>query len=150
MVKADPALSGRILSFVNSAAFGARRPIACIEDAAMMMGIQRIRNFALGLSLVDNSKGNSHSFNYALYWSQSLAMAVASATIAALEPTAAPEEAFTLGLLSDIGSLALATAWPDVYSEDMVHAQGDLRLQMERERFSIDHHALCLLLLADC
>ncbi|MDP3902738.1 MAG: HDOD domain-containing protein, partial [Methylococcaceae bacterium] len=28
LVKVDPALSGRIISFANSAAFGARRPIA--------------------------------------------------------------------------------------------------------------------------
>ena len=50
--KSDPALTSRILSFANSAAFGARRPIADVTEAVRMMGMQAVRNFALSLSLV--------------------------------------------------------------------------------------------------
>lgn len=150
LVKADPALSGSILGFANSAAFGARRPIATVQDAAMLMGIESVRNIALSLSLLDkNSQGNCHGFDYALYWSQSLAVAVAIAALTMRERTVPPEEAFTLGLLSDIGSLALASAWPDVYSECLALSRGKQLLKLEQERFAIDHHALCLMLLID-
>jgi diguanylate cyclase (GGDEF)-like protein len=150
LVKIDPALSGRILRFVNSAAFGARRPIANVQDAVMMMGMQAVRNFALSLSLIgNNNTGNCLKFDYVAYWSQSLAMSVAIAAITARERTVLPEESFTLGLLSDIGRLALATAWSDVYSECLATAQDEQLIALERERFAIDHKALSLILLND-
>ncbi|MCK9394931.1 MAG: diguanylate cyclase [Methylobacter sp.] len=150
LVKVDPALSGRILRFANSAAFGARRPIADIQSAVMMMGMQAVRNFALSLSLIGtNSKGHCQGFDYEAYWSRSLAVSVSIAAITALEPTVVPEESFTLGLLSDIGSLALATAWSDIYGECLSSAEGKQLLALERERFAIDHNALSLMLLAD-
>lgn len=150
LVKIDPALSGRILRFVNSAAFGARRPIANVQDAVMMMGMQAVRNFALSLSLIgNNSTGNCLKFDYVAYWSQSLAMSVAIAAITARERTVLPEESFTLGLLSDIGRLALATAWSEIYSECLATAQDEQLIALERERFAIDHKALSLILLND-
>jgi diguanylate cyclase (GGDEF)-like protein len=150
LVKVDPALTSRILSFANSAAFGARRPIAAVNDAVIMMGMQSVRNFALSLSLVNNNRGNHcPGFDYDTYWARALAMAVAIAGITARERTATPEEAFTLGLLSDIGKLALATAWSDVYGECIRTAQGDSLLQLEQERFATDHKALTLMLLLD-
>ncbi|MDP1664178.1 MAG: diguanylate cyclase [Methylobacter sp.] len=150
LVKVDPALSGRILRFANSAAFGARRPIADVQTAVMMMGMQTVRNFALSLSLIgSNSKGHCPEFDYEAYWSRSLAMSVSIAAITAREVTVVPAESFTLGLLSDIGGLALATAWSEIYGECLSMAEGKQLLALERERFAIDHNALSLMLLAD-
>lgn len=150
LIKVDPALSGRILNFANSAAFGARRPIATINDAVMIMGMKPVRNFALSMSLISNhSGGHCPGFNYSTYWAQALAMAVAIAGITARERTVTPEEAFTLGLLSDIGRLALATAWSDIYGECISAAQDADLINLERERFAIDHKQLTLLLLEE-
>jgi len=150
LVQTDPALSGRILRFANSAAFGARRPIADVQTAVMMMGMQAVRNFALTLSLIgNNSKGRCSGFDYEAYWARSLAKAVSIAAITAREVTVVPAESFTLGLLGDIGSLALATAWSNIYGECLSAAEGKQLLALERERFGIDHNALSVMLLAD-
>jgi len=150
VVKADPALTSRILSFANSAAFGARRPIANVYDAVQMMGMHAVRNFALSLSLVGNNRqGQCAGFDYGTYWMKSLAKAVAIAVVTALDRTVAPEEAFTVGLLSDIGELALATAWPDTYSECLAEASGANLLTLENQRFAIDHRRLTLMLMQD-
>jgi len=150
LVEVDPALSGRILRFANSAAFGARRPIADVQTAIMMMGMQTVRDFALSLSLIgNNSKGHCPGFDYEAYWSRSLAMSVSIAAITAREHTVLPEESFTVGLLGDIGRLALATAWSEIYGECLGAAEGKQLLALERERFAIDHNALSLMLLAD-
>ncbi len=150
LIKMDPALSGRILRFVNSAAFGARRPIVDIQDAVLSMGMQAVRNFTLSLSLIsNNSTGKCSAFDYAAYWAQTLAMATATAAITARERTMAPEESFTLGLLSDIGRLAFATAWPESYSSCLEAEQGEQLLVMEKEKFGIDHKELSLILLED-
>jgi two-component system cell cycle response regulator len=150
LVKGDPALTARILSFANSAAFGARRPVATVHDAVLMMGMNSVRNFALSLSLINNHRdGHCTGFDYPIYWAQALAMAVAIAAITARERTVAPEEAFTIGLLSDIGRLALATAWPETYGDCLQKSQGDDLLRLERECFAVDHKELSLILLLD-
>ncbi|MGZ8188643.1 MAG: HDOD domain-containing protein, partial [Methylosarcina sp.] len=150
LVKADPALTSRILSFANSAALGARRPVAAIHDAVLIMGMPSVRNFALSLSIVGAHRGgHCPGFDYGVYWAQALAMAVAVAAVTGRERTVAPEEAFTLGLLSDIGRLALATAWTEAYGECLRASQGDDLLQLERERFAVDHKELTLILLLD-
>ncbi|MGR9013156.1 MAG: diguanylate cyclase [Gammaproteobacteria bacterium] len=149
LVKIDPALSGRILRFANSAAFGARRPIADVHTAVLMMGMQTVRNFALSLSLINNNKGNCSGFDYEAYWAKSIAISVAISAITARDITVIPAESFTLGLLGEIGSLALATAWSDIYGECLDAAKGQQLIELERERFGIDHNALSLLLLED-
>jgi diguanylate cyclase (GGDEF)-like protein len=150
LVQTDPALSGRIIAFANSAAFGARRPVVDIRDAVLLVGLNAVSNFALSLSLVGNHKeGRCLNFDYQAFWSRSLLMAVAIAAIMIRNRTAAPEEAFTLGLLAAIGRLALATAWPERYSQCLSVAN-EKQLQLkEQELFATDHDALTLMLLKD-
>lgn len=150
LVQSDPALSARVLRFANSAALGARRPIANIPDAVAMIGMKAVRNFAVGLSLVsDNSQGPCRNFDYAAFWARSLLLAVTIAAVTARERTTMPEEAFSLGLLADIGRLALATAWPDEYSECLVEEDEKRLLVLEHKQFAVDHDTLTLLLLDD-
>jgi diguanylate cyclase (GGDEF)-like protein len=150
LVQTDPALSARIISFANSAAFGSRRPVVDIRDAVLLVGLNAVRNFALSLSLVGNHKeGRCLNFNYQAFWSRSLLMAVTIASILMRNRTAAPEEAFTLGLLADVGRLALATAWPDLYAECLGATDEKQLSAKEQELFAIDHDALTLMLLKD-
>ncbi len=150
LIKLDPALSGRILQFSNSAALGANRSISNVGDAIIMMGMSAVKNFALSLSLVGNdSYSRCPSFDYLAYWSKSLATAVAITRLSVHERVISSEEAFTLGLLSDIGRLALATAWSESYGECIAIAKDDELLKLEQERFAINHNALTVMLLAD-
>ena len=150
LIKLDPALSGRILQLSNSAATGAHRSITNIKDAIIMMGMAAVKSFALSLSLVGNDSYNRcPNFNYPAYWSKSLATAVAVSALSTRERVISAEEAFTLGLLMDIGRLALATVWSESYGECIANTQGDALLKLEEERFAINHNALTLMLLED-
>ncbi len=150
LIKLDPALSGRILQFSNSASIGAHRSISNIKDAIIMMGMAAVKSFALSLSLVGNDSYNRcPNFNYPAYWSKSLATAVAVSMLSTRERVISSEEAFTLGLLMDIGRLALATAWSESYGECIANTQGDELLKLEQERFAINRNMLTLMLLAD-
>ncbi|MBS1212461.1 MAG: diguanylate cyclase response regulator [Proteobacteria bacterium] len=150
LVRADPALTSRVLRLANSPALGRQRPVASVADAVLMLGIKAVWQFALSLSLIGkHHHGSCQSFDYATYWSMSLARAVAIEAITARERTVPPEEAFTLGLLADIGRLALATAWPEEYSDCLRRSQDNQLLILEREHFAIDHEALSRMLLAD-
>ncbi len=151
LVQADPALSARLLRFANSPMVAPRRPIVAIQDAVALIGMNGVRSLVLCLSLVGRYKtGQCDHFDYARYWSGSLALAQAMSSLCALSRLAAAEEAFTIGLLADIGRLALATAWPEEYSRCLMALQNanDLRA-LEQRCFSIDNVALTRLLLAD-
>lgn len=150
LLQTDPALSGRVLNLANSATFGVRRPVVSLQDAVVLIGMTAVRNFALSLSLVGkHATGACSGFDYPRFWSRSLMLAVANAGIIARERTVPPEEAFTLGLLTDIGRLALATAWPDPYSQCLKVAKNPSLLTLEQAHFAIDHDTLSYLLLAD-
>jgi diguanylate cyclase (GGDEF)-like protein len=82
------------------------------------------------------------AFDYEAYWTCSLATGIAAQRLAVHAQTP-PDESFTCGLLSGVGRLALATAFPKKYSEilqkdlsgpDLAHA--------ERQQFGIDHAEL--------
>lgn len=150
VIQSDPALTSRILSFSNSATFGLRRPVASIVDAVRIIGMQAVQNFALSLSLLSQHRnGRCASFDYENYWMLSLAMAVSIAALTAKEQIVAPEEAFCIGLLEEIGQLALATAWPDKFADCLEKSQGKKLLEQERHYFAIDHRSLTLMLLKE-
>jgi two-component system, cell cycle response regulator len=150
LIKTDPALTSRIIGFANSAFIGAHRPIVSLNEAVNLIGMKTVSTFALCLSLISKKSGNNcANFNYDTYWAQALANAISIATITGINRTAIPEEAFTLGLLSNIGRLALATIWPDVYSELLYKACGDELIELERKSFTVDHNKLTLMLLKD-
>jgi len=152
-VRADPALSGRIIKFANAAANAPRRPIVSVPEAIQLVGINTVRQLVLGFSLLGQYRsGACAAFDYSRYWSRSLAVAIAASALCLRVRSAPPDEAFTCGLLSDVGTLALATIYPDEYAE-LVTLQPPPSVQemarVERERFATDHNELGAALLAD-
>ncbi|MFO1428081.1 MAG: diguanylate cyclase [Steroidobacteraceae bacterium] len=112
-LQADPVLSGRLLRIANSAAASQGRPVVSIGDAVVRIGFRSVRQLAVGFSLIEqHGEGACAAFDYAGFWSRSLATAVAAEQIARRLRVVAPDECFTLGLLLDVGSLAAATLYP--------------------------------------
>src|SRR5690349_5646942 len=115
-IMADSALTGRLLKIANSAQAAGQRPVTTVSEATMRLGVRAVRNVALGLSLVSAYRsGGCIAFNYDRYWSFSLSRAVAAQAISRALRTCQPPEAYILGLLADIGSLALACVFPSEY-----------------------------------
>lgn len=153
VIKTDPAFVGRLIKAANGAAVGARRSIASVQDALMVLGLPSVRNMALGFSLLSSYRnGGCKAFDYDRYWSGALIMAVAMQAVAQRLRTVAADEMFCLGLLSRVGELALATIYPEPYSEVlMLHETseaGDLAVS-ERTAFAMDHRELTAAMLDD-
>ena len=151
VIMADSALTARLLQLANAAMAGSMNPIATVDEAIVRLGIRAVRNITLGLSLIpSNRSGACRGFDYDRYWSRSLARAVAAQSIAEHAGVGVPAEMYVLGLLSEVGRLALASVHPERYSELLArtdqHSPGDL-VRLERECFEIDHCevAACML-----
>ena len=151
VVQSDPALSGRLLKLANAAQEGGRRPVVQIPEAVQRLGMNSVRQVALGFSLLsDYRTGACESFDYPRYWSRSLATAIAATSVSAHVGVASSDECFTLGLLAGIGSLALATVYPADYASLLdckTNSDEQAMRRAEKERFAIDHVELTTLLM---
>ena len=79
----------------------------------------------LAFSLVSgNREGQCPGFDYGVFWSRSAATGVATQLICAAMRVAPPADLFTVGLLSNIGRLALAALYPARYGELLAQAGG--------------------------
>jgi HD-like signal output (HDOD) protein len=152
-LQTDPALTGRILRLANSSDKAGAQPTTTVNEAAMRLGVRTVRSVALGFSLVSgNRAGACQAFDYDGYWSRSLATAVAAQVLAEQKGTVVPAEAFTCGLLADIGRLALASIHPTAYADVVSETHGkssDELVTVETKAFGLDHRELAGAMLAD-
>ena len=143
-ISSDPALSSKILKFVNSPAAGLGRSTASLEEAVNHIGLRGVQLMALSFSLVSSGKstaGKSASFDYDRFWSRSLACAVAAKVLARTVGRIDPNEAFITGLLFHIGQLAITLALPDEYEEllKIVAEHPHTLLALEQEKLGTTH-----------
>ena len=118
IVSTDPPLSAKILQIVNSPFFGFPTKIGSVNHAINLLGTSTVKNLSLGLSLVGAyRKGGSRSFDYSLFWKKSLMAATAAKKIAQRQMPGCEEDLFFLGLIHNIGELALAQCSADRYAE---------------------------------
>jgi signal transduction histidine kinase/HD-like signal output (HDOD) protein len=153
VLQTDPALSGRILKLANTPSAGRTHPASSVREAVTYLGSRMVRNVALGFSLVSQcGQGACRDFDYGGFWSRSLAMGLAAQAVANRAGRAAPGEAFTCGLLAQVGRLALASLYPDAYGRVLARAgdSGPEELcRREAEQFATDHNELSAAMLAD-
>ena len=153
VVQVDPALSGRLIQLANASLGGQRRAVGSVAEAIRFIGFAAVRQAALGFSLLSaNREGACIGFDYDGYWGRCLAMGIAGQALAPHFKVAAPEECFALGLLANIGTLALASVYPQAYSRMLATAGGTMApdlLEMERAEFALDHAQVSAAMLAD-
>ena len=149
----DPALAGRILKLANSTTHAASGPVDTIALATMRIGATAVRHIALGLTLVsDNRDGKADGFDYDHFWLRSLGVAVAASTLAFELNRMAAAEAFTVGLLCDVGKLALASVHPEEYSAMLgrqPHLEDAFLAGLETRVFGINHAEVSALMMED-
>ena len=153
LIGADPALSARVIKAANVLLTNPSRPIVTIADAVTVLGVRALRQLVLGIALiVDYRHGPCKQFNYPHFWAHSLLTGIAAKHLAERARLAVAEEIFVLGLLGNIGQLALATAYPGEYGDMLEQAKGktlDELCRQEHDKFGCDEMELSEAILAD-
>ena len=153
IVQGDPAFVGRLIKAANSIVPVSRRPVVSVNDALLVLGMPAVRNLALGFSLLnEHASGSCAAFDYDHYWTGSLAIALCLQAIARPVRLGAPDELFSFGLLSRVGELGLATAFPSEYAV-LLDAVRDMPSEslsaLEQQAFAVDHHELTAAMIDD-
>src|SRR6267142_5434702 len=118
VIRTDPSLSAQVLRLCNSALFGLRRRVISIEQAAVMLGTERLRTLVLTCSLMQFAGKRLSNEQLASFWQHSFLSALLSERIARQVDYFEKEQAYLGGLLHDIGQLPL---WILVLEEEAKH-----------------------------
>jgi len=127
IIENDQAIVPKILKLVNSSFFGVRSKITNTSHAIVILGFNTVRNAIVSVSIIDAfaKKDALNGFDIAEFWKHSVAVAVTSRHLAAKNRFYCPEDAFTGGLLHDIGKLVLSQYFPELFEEVWTATQKD-------------------------
>lgn len=138
LMQRDQALAGRVLRLANSGFFACAREVSTLSRAVMLLGFSTVKNLALGIKIWETmaSRGGPA---IASLWEHSALVGAAARAIAQRTRAADPEEAFTAGLLHDIGKVILRIRFTEVYDR-LATVGGETPLVIrERDAFGVDH-----------
>ncbi|HJV72473.1 HDOD domain-containing protein [Ideonella sp.] len=147
LVMRDPALSARMLTVANSAAFRRNGEMRGIKQSLMALGTRMVRTIAscLVVQSVFARMSDARPQDLAGFWRHSLFVAeLARATAAELQVGEVEcEEAYLAGLLHDVGQLVLLGGLGKAYGTLLSRSQSETDLVgNERPVLATDHAAV--------
>lgn len=140
LVKMDPSFSAELLRFANSALLGVRHEVKSIAQAIILLGLDRVKTMATLVAVNRMVRASIRMESLHRIWAHSLVTGLLAEEAARI--TGYPlDQAYTGGLLHNLGTLGLMSAYPDEYSRmlDVSAEFGFDLLQTERDLFDIDH-----------
>jgi len=154
VIKCDNVLTAKLLRACNSPYFGLDEPVASVDQAVLLLGHQQILHIVLtlafGSAMVVPLPG--YAVEASELWRHSLMTATAAEIVAAEASDMNVEApvAFTVGLLHDIGKLAMSQAiTAEVQQEirQLVEQERCSRTEAEKKILGADHAEIgaCLL-----
>jgi len=147
LVLRDPALSARILTVANSAAFRRAGELRSIRESLLALGTRMVRTLASCILVQSTFQrvAGAEARDLAGFWRHSLLVAELARGTAIELDAAGPEaeEAYLAGLLHDVGQLLLLGGLGEPYADILAQGEGESDLS-SRERLALptDHGAV--------
>ena len=135
LIEKDTVLAGNILKLVNSALFGLRGTINSVRHAVSLLGIHKLRNAALSMSVArlwDQVK-TPPGWSMARFNQHSVGVAVLSDLLSQRLAVSYAEGAFAAGLFHDLGLLLAAVGMPEQYKQLALLCQQEPKWAQEYE-----------------
>lgn len=113
VVATDPAIATKVLRLANSSLYSLRVPVSDIRHAVSILGLRILRNLVVQATILEHfksTKPEKGQFDPTWLWDHSNKAACAARLIVAALPgvfEADTEEAYTGGLLHDVGKILL-------------------------------------------
>lgn len=114
-IQADPVISATLINYGNAATFASARKTASVPEAVQRLGMAFVRRVVFVAEMMARyRKGACPAFDYQAYWRNAVATGAAMRGLMGRFGISErqADEAFTAGLVSGIGWLALAETYP--------------------------------------
>ena len=143
VIQHDPGLTVNILKVANSSYFGFSRTIKSVQEAISRLGTKRVFQMVLGMSVAPEVSKPvvGYDMDAGGLWEHSLATAVCAEQLVKALHLKDAEEAFTAGLLHDLGKVVLGTfvEVDDQPIKEIVHCDDLAFNEAEQMVLGIDH-----------
>ncbi|MCB9735573.1 MAG: GGDEF domain-containing protein [Deltaproteobacteria bacterium] len=118
LVNREPSLTSHILKLSNSAAYGVGRPVGSVGQATVYLGARTVRNMTLSHIVQTLTKEiDVGAFDTTAFWEHALRRAGAAHVVATRCGFDDPGEAFTAGLMQELGLLVMVVERPELSEE---------------------------------
>ncbi|HEY9838906.1 MAG TPA: HDOD domain-containing protein [Candidatus Obscuribacterales bacterium] len=132
----DQSMSVKILKLVNSAFYGFPKRIGTLSHAISILGFETVRGLVLGISILDTFRVKE--FDLLHFWEHSIRTASLMSFLADRLCYPRRDEAFTVGLIHDVGKLVFMLKAPDLYRQVVQQAETNPCL-LEQQLMKMDH-----------
>lgn len=146
LIAQDPQIAAKVIGLSNTSLFGSPGKITSVSDAAMRLGLTRVKSVAIGIAtmsaLTKLPEGKLKSTDL---WTHSMAIAIAMRIIAKHMPTRVrpmDDQIFLAGLLHDIGYNALSyldTEASNKLHDTLADTPAESLLTVEQDLLGIHH-----------
>jgi len=137
----DPALAAKLLRVANSSFYGLQSQVATKPDALIVLGLRAVRTMVTGAALATRFQSQVVAgYDQRAFWLHSAGTGLCARALAR-QVGADTENAFTAGLLHDLGRLILAARFPQEYRRVAANRAGhDCHpIDAEHEVLGFDH-----------
>ncbi len=142
VIEMDQSVTAKVLRLVNSAYFSLSQKVTNVAQAIALLGYKNISQMVVTLSVFDSLRvSEGVSFDRRKFWVHSIATAVLSERIAHECLASSKEDAFTAGLLHDMGKVFMDGYLHDEFEEalSVSEKKGISFYDAEHSLFDVDH-----------
>ena len=141
VIRNDPSMSAQVIRLCNSALFSPRRRVLSIEEAAVLMGSERLRTLVLTCSVMEFTGRQLPRGEMQTFWQHSFMSGLLSERIAKWMEYTEEEQAYLGGLLHDIGMLPLLVIAAEEHAMKGEASNGPWggSLEAEKVHFGLNH-----------
>ncbi|MGD9688572.1 MAG: HDOD domain-containing protein [Phycisphaerales bacterium] len=156
LIEADMSLTARMIALCRRAAAGVAETVTTVRRAVVLLGLEAVQSAVLSVSVFDVLRGAGDderpgaggprpgTFDRVGFWQHSVAVACCAELLARQHPglKVRPDEAFTAGLVHDVGKIALEWILPQAYPRvlEVAEARSWDAASAERLILGVDHH----------
>ena len=141
IVERDAAMAAKTLQLVNSTCFSFSRSISSLDHAVAFLGLELMKNLCLAVQVFAAFEGAASRIGISFDAEQEHARVTAKIARRLLANPQQAQNAFTAGLLHDIGNLVLAVCIPNPFKEVIreCKASGRPTHEVEAEMLGMTH-----------
>jgi HD-like signal output (HDOD) protein len=141
IIEKDAAMAAKTLQLVNSACFGILKHVTKLESAVAYLGMDVIRGLSLTMHLVSALESTAIRAGFSFEAEQEHSVVTAKVARRLLSSPREAQDAFTAGLLHDVGKLVLAVCIPERFTEAqrVCAVTGRLPHEVESELLGVTH-----------
>ncbi len=146
IIDRDPAIAAKALRLVNSSLYALKNPVSSIPLACSILGLRTVKNLVVQATVLETFSDAPElaAFDVNWLWDHSFKTAMAAGLLAkeaAAQVGLNSDDAYTAGLIHDVGKMVLLQNEPDRFAEALgLSKSNDIPLARAEEKvFGFSH-----------